>query len=331
MAFVLVSHLDPTHKSILSELIRSYTRMQVKEVEDAMLVAPNTIYVIPPDRDMALMHGKLHLMEPSAPRGLRQPIDFFFRSLSQDKQEKAIAIVLSGTGSEGTLGLREVKGQGGMVMVQDPETAKYNGMPRSAIGTGLVDYVLPPEKMPEQLIAYIRHPLTKEPGKTPATEPESTNLLHKILMIIRTRTGHDFFFYKESTIIRRIERRMAVNEISNMADYIRYLQQYPDEVDTLFTELLIGVTNFFRDPEAFDTLKRKVMEHLVKKQRRRRPTASMGPGCSTGEEAYSLAMLFEECKEELKSDARIQIFATDIDAGAVETGTGRRISAQHHG
>ena len=141
MAFVLVSHLDPTHKSILSELIRSYTRMQVKEVEDAMLVAPNTIYVIPPDRDMALMHGKLHLMEPSAPRGLRQPIDFFFRSLSQDKQEKAIAIVLSGTGTEGTLGLREVKGQGGMVMVQDPETAKYNGMPRSAIGTGLVDYV----------------------------------------------------------------------------------------------------------------------------------------------------------------------------------------------
>ena len=257
MAFVLVSHLDPTHKSILSELIRSYTRMQVREVEDSMLVAPNTIYVIPPDRDMALMHGKLHLMEPSAPRGLRQPIDFFFRSLSQDKQEKAIAIVLSGTGTEGTLGLREVKGQGGMVMVQDPETAKYNGMPRSAIGTGLVDYVLPPEKMPEQLITYIQHPLTKEPGKTPATEPESTNLLHKILMIIRTRTGHDFFFYKESTIIRRIERRMAVNEISNMADYIRYLQQYPDEVDTLFTELLIGVTNFFRDPEAFDTLKRE--------------------------------------------------------------------------
>jgi two-component system, chemotaxis family, CheB/CheR fusion protein len=319
MAFVLVSHLDPTHKSILAELIRSFTRMQVKEVEDAMRVAPNTIYVIPPDRDMALMHGNLHLMEPSAPRGLRQPIDFFFRSLSHDKHEKAIAIVLSGTGTEGTLGLREVKGQGGMVMVQDPETAKYNGMPRSAIGTGLVDYVLPPEKMPEQLIAYVRHPLTKEPGKIPASEPESTNLLHKILMIIRTRTGHDFFFYKESTIIRRIERRMAVNEISTMADYVRYLQQYPDEVDTLFTELLIGVTNFFRDPEAFDTLKERVMKRLVKSREDGGQLRVWVPGCSTGEEAYSLAMLFEECKEELKSDAKIQIFATDIDGGAIET------------
>jgi two-component system, chemotaxis family, CheB/CheR fusion protein len=318
MAFVIVSHLDPTHKSILSELLRSYTRMQVKEVEDGMLVLPNNVFVIPPDCDMAVMHGKLHLMEPSAPRGLRQPIDFFFRSLSQDKKERAIAIVLSGTGTEGTLGLREIKGQGGMVMVQDPETAKYNGMPRSAIGTGLVDYILPPDKMPDQLIAYVQHPLTKEAGKTPAHEPESTTLLQKILIIVRSRTGHDFSFYKESTIIRRIERRMAVNEISGMPDYIRYLQQYPDEVDTLFTELLIGVTNFFRDPEAFDTLKDKVMHRVVKAKEEGGQIRVWVPGCSTGEEAYSLAMLFQECKEAVKSEAKIQIFATDIDPSAIE-------------
>jgi two-component system, chemotaxis family, CheB/CheR fusion protein len=319
MAFVIVSHLDPTHKSILSELLRSYTRMPVKEVEDGVRVLPNCIYVIPPDCDMAIMHGDLHLMQPSAPRGLRQPIDFFFRSLSQDKKERAIAIVLSGTGTEGTLGLREIKGQGGMVMVQDPETAKYNGMPRSAIGTGIVDYILPPDKMAEPLIAYIQHPLTRELGKTPGHEPESTTLLQKILIIVRSRTGHDFSFYKESTIIRRIERRMAVNEVAGMSDYIRYLQQYPDEVDTLFTELLIGVTNFFRDPPAFDSLKERVMQRLVKGKEDGGQIRIWVPGCSTGEEAYSLAMLYEECKEESKSDAKIQIFATDIDPSSIET------------
>ncbi|MEW6110656.1 MAG: chemotaxis protein CheB [Thermodesulfobacteriota bacterium] len=319
MAFVLVQHLDPTHKSILTDLIQTYTRMKVREVEDGIKVEPNHVYVIPPNSDMAILHGRLHLMEPSAPRGLRQPIDFFFRSLSEDRQEKAICIVFSGTGTEGTLGLREIKGQGGMVMVQDPATAKYDGMPRSAIATGLVDYILPPDKMPEQLIAYVRHPFTKEPGKAPVVEPDSTNSLQKILILIRSRTGNDFSLYKNSTIIRRIERRIAIHEIANLSEYLRYLREYPEEVDTLFKELLIGVTNFFRDAEAFEALKRKVIPLLFENKRDEQSTLRVWvPGCSTGEEAYSLAMLLQEHMEQIKRDVKVQIFATDIDNGAIE-------------
>ncbi|MEW6533729.1 MAG: chemotaxis protein CheB [Thermodesulfobacteriota bacterium] len=319
MAFVLVQHLDPTHKSILTDLIQTYTRMRVREVEDGVKVEPNHIYVIPPNSDMAILHGRLHLMEPSAPRGLRQPIDFFFRSLSEDLMEKGICIVFSGTGTEGTLGLREIKGQGGMVMVQDPATAKYDGMPRSALATGLVDYVLPPDKMPEQLIAYVQHPFTKEPGKAPVVEPDSTNSLQKILILIRSRTGNDFSLYKHSTIIRRIERRIAIHEIANLSDYLRYLQQYPEELDTLFKELLIGVTNFFRDKEAFEALKRRVIPLLFDENRDENSALRVWiPGCSTGEEAYSLAMLLQEHMEQIKREIRVQIFATDIDNGSVE-------------
>ena len=320
MAFVLVQHLDPTHKSILTDLIRSFTRMSVTEVKDGMKVEPDTIYVIPPNSDMAILHGQLHLMEPSAPRGLRQPIDFFFRSLSEDRKERAICIVLSGSGTEGTLGLREIKGQGGMVMVQDPSTAKYDSMPRSAIGTGLVDYVLPPDKMPEQLIAYVQHPFTKQPGKAPETESDAPSSLQKILTMIRSRTGHDFSYYKQSTIVRRVERRMAIHEIGNLSDYLRYLQQYPDEIHILFKELLIGVTNFFRDAEAFEHLKKKVIPAICKDKGEENGGVRVWvPGCSTGEEAYSLAMLFREHIDQTQSDIKVQIFATDIDNSAIET------------
>lgn len=319
MAFVLVQHLDPTHKSILTDLIRTFTRMKVQEVEDGLRVYPDTIYVIPPNADMAILKGRLHLMEPSAPRGLRQPIDFFFRSLSEDRKEKGICIVLSGSGTEGTLGLREIKGQGGMVMVQDPSTAKYDGMPRSAIATGMADYVLAPNEMPEQLMAYIRHPFTKEPGKAPEVEPDATNWLQKILILIRSRTGQDFSLYKQSTIVRRVERRMAIHEITNLSDYFRYLQKYPEEIDTLFKELLIGVTNFFRDAEAFEYLRKKVIPAICKGKADEDSLVRVWvPGCSTGEEAYSLAMLFQEHMEQLKREIKTQIFATDIDSGAIE-------------
>ena len=319
MAFVLVQHLDPTHKSILADLIGTFTRMSVTEVRDNMKVEPNAVYVIPPNSDMAILHGRLHLMEPMAPRGLRQPIDSFFRSLSEDRKERGICIVLSGSGTEGTLGLREIKGQGGMVMVQDPSTAKYDGMPRSAIGTGLVDYVLPPDKMPEQLIAYVQHPFTKEPGQVPEKEPDATSSLQKALIMIRSKTGHDFSYYKQSTIVRRIERRMAVHEIGNLSEYLRYLQKYPDEVDTLFKELLIGVTNFFRDKEAFEHLQARVIPRLCKEKGDENGGVRVWvPGCSTGEEAYSLAILFQEQIEQTGRHIKVQIFATDIDSGAVE-------------
>jgi len=201
MAFVLIQHLDPKHKSILSELIRRYTRMTVHEVEDGMTIEPNTVYVIPPNRNLALLHGILHLLEQSEIPGVRTPIDFFFRSLAEDRKEEAICIVLSGTGTEGSMGLRAVKGEGGMVMVQDPESAKYDGMPRSAIATGLVDYILPPEKMADQLIRYVHHNLDDVLEKTTDAVNKKSGLLQKIFILIRSRTGHDFSYYNGSSLI----------------------------------------------------------------------------------------------------------------------------------
>ncbi len=227
MAFVLVQHLAPDHKSILTDLIRRYTRMQVFEVTDGMVVEPNCAYIIPPNRDMAFFNGKLQLLEPSAPRGQRLPIDFLFRSLAQDQRDRAIGIVLSGTGSDGTLGVRAIKGEGGMVMAQTPDSTEYDGMPRSAISTGLVDYELPPAQMPAQIIAYVAQALGKPTLTVSDPTPKVENTLNKIFILLRVQTGHDFSQYKPSTILRRIERRMAVHQIEAMTGYVKYLQQTP--------------------------------------------------------------------------------------------------------
>ncbi len=317
MAFVLVQHLAPDHKSILTDLVKRYTRMQVYEVEDGMEVQPNCAYIIPPNRDMALMNGTLQLLEPSAPRGIRLPIDFFFRSLAQDQRERAIAIVLSGTGSDGTLGVRAVKGEGGMVMAQNPESTEYDGMPASAIATGLVDYVLPPAEMPAQLIAYVSHAFGRPPLPAAAPLTRADNALKKIFILLRSQTGHDFSQYKPSTIHRRIERRMAVQQIENMNDYVKYLQQTPMEVDALFRDMLIGVTSFFRDPDAFKTLEEQVIPRLFAGRPADAVIRVWAPGCSTGEEAYSLAILLAEHQEEIKQRFQVQVFATDIDSRAI--------------
>ncbi|MEJ2737981.1 MAG: chemotaxis protein CheB [Anaerolineae bacterium] len=317
MAFVLVQHLDPDHKSILTDLIRRYTQMQVYEVADGMAVQPNCAYIIPPNKDMAFMHGQLHLMDPVASRGLRLPIDYFFRSLAQDRHERAICIVLSGTGTDGTLGLKEIKGQGGMVMVQAPETTEYDGMPRSAIATGMVDYVLPPTEMPKQLIAYADHAFGRRVPEIPPPPERAADSVQKILFLLRGQTGHDFSYYKRTTIHRRIERRMAVNQIDQLENYVRYLQQNPLEIDNLFRDLLIGVTSFFRDPEAFETLGERSIAPLLTGRDPRLPLRIWVPGCSTGEEAYSIAMLIQETMDTLKQHVKVQIFATDIDAEAV--------------
>jgi two-component system CheB/CheR fusion protein len=317
MAFVLVQHLRAPHKSMLDSLVRRYTRMEVSEVKDGVEVLPNHAYIIPPGKDMALLHGKLHLMEPAEARGLHLPIDYFFRSLAQDQHERAICVVLSGTGSDGTLGLKAVKEEGGMAMVQDPQTAGYDGMPRSAIATGLVDYVLSPEEMPQQLITYVEHALG--PGKKVSVPlPETTGSLQKIFILLRAQKRHDFSYYKQSTIRRRIERRMAVNQIGELNRYVRYLQENPLEVETLFRELLITVTNFFRDPEAFQALEEQVIPHLLGKPADQ-PIRVWVPGCATGEEAYSIAMLLRERMDLMKKSFRVQIFATDIDREAIET------------
>jgi two-component system, chemotaxis family, CheB/CheR fusion protein len=318
MAFVLVQHLAPDHKSILSDLVKRYTRMQVFEVADGMRVAPNCAYIIPPNRDMAFLDGTLQLLEPAAPRGQRLPIDFFFRSLAQDQHERAICIVLSGTGSDGTLGVRAVKGEGGMAMAQSPESTEYDGMPRSAIGTGLVDYVLPPAEMPAQLMSYVAHAFGRGPRPLSPSVPKAEDALKKILVLLRAQTGHDFSLYKENTVIRRVERRMAVHQIERLDGYIRYLQQDAAEVGALFRDLLIGVTSFFRDAEAFAALQEQAIPRLFARQPSGEVIRVWVPGCSTGEEAYSIAILLQERMQALKRTYRVQVFATDIDSQAIE-------------
>ncbi|MFT5783408.1 MAG: two-component system CheB/CheR fusion protein [Candidatus Krumholzibacteriia bacterium] len=319
MAFVLVQHLAPDHKSILGELIGRYTRMQVFEVTDGMVVKPNCAYIIPPNHDMAFLNGALQLMEPAKPRGQRLPIDFFFRSLAQDQHERAICIVLSGTGSDGTLGLRAIKGEGGMAMAQNPESTEYDGMPRSAIATGLVDYELSPAEMPAQLMTYALHAFSRSSHRGTMMPPKAVNALKKVFILLRAQTGHDFSQYKPNTINRRIERRMAVNHIETIDSYVKYLQQTSSEVELLFRDLLIGVTNFFRDPETFKALEQQVIPKMLDNKQSGAAIRVWSPGCSTGEEAYSLAILLAERQEAMKKTWPVQIFATDIDSQAIAT------------
>ncbi len=319
MAFVLVQHLAPDHKSILTDLIRNYTRMQVSEVEDGMVVERNCAYIIPPNRDMAFLNGTLQLLPPSAPRGLRLPIDFFFRSLAQDQHERAICVVLAGTGSDGTQGVRAIKGEGGMAIVQNPESTDYDGMPRSAIGTGLVDFTLPPAEMPAQIMAYVAHAFGRLPRAVAAEGPRIESSLKKIFVVLRLQTGHDFSQYKLSTVQRRIERRMAVQQVDSIEEYLKYLQRTPLEVHALFRDLLIGVTSFFRDPDAFKAVERHAVQTLVAEKPPGSAIRVWAPGCSTGEEAYSLGILVEEALQSLKKSHEVQLFATDIDSQAIAT------------
>ena len=318
MAFVFVQHLARDHKSILSELVRRYTRMEVFEVEDGMVVKPNCAYIIPPNRDMALVNGALQLLEPTLARGIRLPIDFFFRSLAQDQHDRAICIVLSGTGSDGALGVRAVKGEGGMVMAQTPESTEYDGMPRSAIATGMVDFVLPPHQMPAKLLAYVAHAFGTSHLPVSSQAGQPTDVLEKIFLLLRSQTGHDFSQYKRSTIVRRVERRMAVHQIDGLDDYLRYMQLTRGEADALFREFLIGVTSFFRDAEIFDEVQKHAIPQLFVGKAAGTTIRVWVPGCSTGEEAYSIAILLRERMEELKDSFKVQIFATDIDREAID-------------
>ncbi|TVQ97571.1 MAG: chemotaxis protein CheR [Spirochaetaceae bacterium] len=317
MAFVLVQHLAPDHKSVLSELIGRYTRMQVFEVEDGMTVHPNCAYIIPPGFDMAFLNGSLQLLEPVAPRGRRLPIDFLFRSLAQDQRHRSIGIVLSGTASDGTLGIRAIKGEGGMVMAQSPDSTEFDGMPRSAIATGLVDYVLPPQEMPAALIEYAARAFGNAPSSDAVATPGMENHLKKVFVLLRGQSGHDFSLYKPNSVIRRIERRMAINQIDSMDGYVKYLQNKDEEVQALFRDLLIGVTQFFRDDEAFTALEQTVVPRLLAEKPDQGVVRVWSLGCSTGEEAYSLAILLHEAVERLDQRVMLQVFATDIDPQAI--------------
>lgn len=319
MAFVVVQHLDPVHKGMLPELLQRHSRMPVVQIEDGMQVEPNHVYIIPPNKDISILHGILQLLEPSSPRGLRLPIDLFLKHLAQDQGEKAVAVILSGMGTDGTQGLKEVKEKLGMAMVQDPESAKFDGMPKSALSTGLADYVAPASELPAKLLEYAKHRLQAPVGSLAITE-ETSNAFQKIIVLLRAQTQQDFSLYKKDTLNRRIKRRMDIHLIDSADDYVRYLQENPHEVDLLFKELLIGVTSFFRDVQAFDALKEKMVIKLRDEVEMHDTLRAWVVGCSTGEEAFSIAIILKECLDamERKGGIDIQIFATDIDKEAIE-------------
>ena len=313
-AFIVISHLDPKHSSMMTELIARFTPMAVHEATDGAEVEPDHVYVIPPNKDLSIFHGRLQLTEQDKGAGPRMPIDFFLRSLAEDSGERAVAVILSGTGSDGTLGLRTVQGAGGTVFVQDPADARYDGMPRSAIRTGLADYVLPVEEIARQLMILLERYRT---GKELTPDEEVSTAMQKILMVLRSKTGHDFSLYKKNTVIRRIRRRINVHNIENLAAYLRYLQEHPDEVQQLFKELLINVTSFFREPEAFGALESTILPELLRDKPSDYTIRVWVPGCATGEEAYSIAMTIREYAESSKQDYRLQMFATDIDESSI--------------
>ncbi len=252
MAFVVIQHLDPERKGMMPELLQRSTRLPVVEAGDHMPLAPNRVHVIPSNKFLSIVDGTLFLVEPSEPRGLRLPIDYFLRALADERRDRAIGVVLSGMGSDGTLGLRAIKESAGFVLVQDPATAKFDGMPRSAIDAGLADIIAPADELPQRIAAYLHH-VPGTPGKPASAagepEPSPKSAVDQVLALLRVHTGHDFSLYKKSTLNRRIERRVGIHQFDGVARYVDYLKENPQEVDLLFRELLIGVTSFFRDGE----------------------------------------------------------------------------------
>ena len=315
LGFIVIQHLSPDYKSLMVELLSKKTLMPVRRAEDGMLVLPNHVYLIPPKKNLTIFHGKLLLSEQDHSKGVNLPIDVFLRSLAEDQNEKAVAIILSGTGSDGTRGVRAIKEYGGMVMVQSEESAKFDGMPRAAIATGLADFVLPPDQMPDQLLSFAKHPyITKvERSETLLSDEQG---LTRIFAILREKCKVDFTFYKPSTVTRRIERRMTINQTDDIRDYVAFLSNRPGEVVALYRELLIGVTSFFRDQEAFDRLAQIALSEIFKNTESRESRFWVA-GCSTGEEAYSLAILARETMEQLGVSRDVKIFATDIDRDAI--------------
>ncbi|MBI2859295.1 MAG: PAS domain-containing protein, partial [Chloroflexi bacterium] len=318
MAFVIVQHLDPARHSSMPEIMSRLTKMPVYVATDGMKVAPNSVYLNPPDRNLGIRDGDLYLEEAAQARGLRLPVDFFLRSLAKERGANAIGIILSGTGSDGTLGLRAIKAELGTVFVQDPQSASYDGMPRSAVGTGLADFVIPPEEMPGQIIDFVKHAAVNG-NRIGVVAGEAAAPLQQVFAIMRARTGHDFSRYKKSTFHRRLERRMSVNGIDNVAEYARFLRENEREARALLKDVLISVTSFFRDPEAFESLKEK-LKGLLNDRAKVNDLRVWVAGCATGEEAYSVAMVISECLDEIEKPSQVQIYATDIDADALGAG-----------
>jgi len=316
LAFIVLMHLAPHQPSMLPELLQKTTTLPVAMAKDGQSVEPDRVFIVPPKKEISLYNGIIQLLEP-ADRTSSLPIDYFFRTLALDKKAKAAAVILSGTGSDGTVGLKDIKDNEGLVLVQSKETAKYDGMPGSALSTELVDMALAPEDMPVKLAEYF-----DQQGRVvaKAAEPEEKkDFLHKVFALLRVQAGQDFSFYKTNTIHRRINRRMALNQIEDQETYLQFLRENPKEIQALFRELLIGVTNFFREPEAFDVLKSEVLPKVIKGLKDDTTFRVWVPGCSSGEEVYSLAMIILECLDTFpRKRISLQMFGTDIDQKAIE-------------
>jgi two-component system, chemotaxis family, CheB/CheR fusion protein len=333
LAFVFVQHLDPKHDSMLTDLLSRVGRVLVKEIEDNMAVEPNAIYVLPQNAGVVLEKGRLRLT-PRAPSPSPMPIDIFFRSLAKEQQNRAIGVVLSGTGTDGALGATEIKGQGGITFAQDKGTAKHFGMPSSAINEGAIDFVLPPDGIAEEIGRLARHPYVAAEVKGGAQKrrmaampplPEAEDLfkknpqeLRQLFGLLRTRTGVDFSLYKPGTLNRRIMRRMVLHKADDLAAYLHYLGKDPAELDGLFNDLLISVTGFFRDPALFQALQEDILPKLLQNRAKDMPLRLWSCGCATGEEAYSLAMLVSEALEARRQDVPVQIFASDLNERGIE-------------
>jgi two-component system CheB/CheR fusion protein len=329
LAYLVVQHMDPTHKTMLGELLQRATLMPVHEAADAKRITPDTVYVIPPNSELTVLGGALHLATPAEPRGQRLPIDVLFSSLARELGERAIGVVLSGMGSDGTQGLRAIKMQGGLTLAQQPESAQFDSMPRSGIAAGCVDIVALPADMPSRILGVI--------GAQPPTEVQSaesdeqaTAALGTILALLHEHTRHDLALYKSNTLVRRIARRIAVHGLDTMAAYANYLRANVQELDLLFKEVLIGVTSFFRDAEVWQDLKDTVLPVLIERHAKDSgPIRAWVVGCSTGEEAYSLAMAFTETLDSLPAPAtrELQIFATDLNPDAIAAARSGRFAA----
>ena len=314
MAFVIIQHLAPDHKSMLADILGKYTVMPVTEARDGMQVQKNHIYMIPPKFNLEIVGDELKLHEYNHAK-INHPIDIFFRSLARAYEHRAVAVILSGTGSDGTNGIRSIKEQNGVIIVQNPDSAKFDGMPRNAIATGFVDLIQNPDSIARE-IAHISATMASAVGRLQLTDQD---LMTQVFSILKNITNTNYTYYKQTTILRRIERRLVVTHNRNLREYVNYLASNPEEAKLLAKEVLIGVTSFFRDADYFDVLKEKVIRPLVANSSASRQIRVWVAGCSTGEEAYSIAILFTEVMEELNIRRDIKIFATDLDTDSIAT------------
>jgi len=319
MAFVLVQHLEPTHKSVLTPLLARATKMPVQEVREGMQVEANHVYVIPANADLSLMDGLLHIVGRKAPAGRHLPIDYFFWSLAESRGLQAIGVILSGTASDGTAGIKAIKEAGGITFAQEPDSAKFDGMPRNAIASGCVDLVLPPERIARELARIVRHPfLGLLPADAVPALPAADEDWVRLFRLLRSATGVDFSLYKKSTIKRRLARRMAVCKADNLRAYLKLLESKRTELDAMFDELLILVTEFFREPDVFQVLEQRIFPQILKEKPAGEPVRIWVAGCSTGEEAYSIAISLLQCLGDKASGTQIQIFGTDVSEKTIE-------------